>query len=1785
MLRFLILLFLCAQYLIAEPITSTGNVVSKNITEIAIPTINSVSINSITSINIIPSSTHATIIEITSKNSVAETMPSINFIEIVGGSVAILDQPLPTASMLFKTTTGNIFEVVTQNRAFYQVNLPKKNKGWIAKTDSTAYFGPKLPQILLDNMILIPIELAKEKKQKLEDLYTYGGQENYRYPRKERNQNIDLSVDGFYEIKLSGRDFGDGEGGRIGVTESRYEAVVRDPIYNKIPKDVIRGDPKLDIRYHIKIDGQLDDDLSVHYDIEQEPDFPGKYDVRVQHKRKELTFYHLDANFQNGEFINVNKALNGAKYTQQTDNSEIIVATGKQRSEPKKFETQGNGQTRINLGNTSIFRDSLMVWVNNQRQSEGKDFTANYFEGYLEFKDPPQREDYIEVVYEFTNPIEDFLPVLSRKNFTGAQYKWASQEKVVVTKQDAIFEDKLWPQSDVSTANIATVESILKQFIADELPTAARKISAPSEDIPKPIKAPKYYPLSHRNIVLGSDTLSLNGRELMRNQDYFIDHSKGSVTLRETISADDQLSIVYRYYLSSSYQEDLIGNNTPGPYQLERQNLLDRSVSVKLDGKTLEDTLDYLVDLDKGVLYFNYKINYPKIITIAYDAINTTVVTESANQTPFNFGVTYMREYAKSQQDELELSISSENFSVTNNIISGLKNPLINTSDIKVMVDSELLSADDYTISDPYKGEITLKEGGTSAIVSYTYKKSFRTKVIHQITLDYDQGSEEFNNEDQNGLFIRDLPVKYQGVEFIRYRAQGSAEEIYLENGIEFIADYRDNGQVLGIRFLTKSDTNKASRLDNYPKAGDVFIIEYQYSPDESLDPGDINQTQVGITVGGQLSPRFRVDTEIVGASHNFSKPRASGSTNSTGTGIANQDYALSNTNLVEDSEQVFLNDILQTKDNDYIINYSRGTVKFRNQTPASEDRIYVLYDYYENQGTTQAGQQQKMKYATKLSTEYKTDSVIFTNAFKYIDKDYLSISPIKESKGTLYYGSKLAWQIDGINSFDISYDRRKLDRGAKDDNSRRYLIQDDVFTNATIRLFDYFDTKNSARYSLQLEEAIETDADTGVYSTDSLTWGYNNSVRFGPKFLSLNAARTFSRGITDYLDAVSPNITEIETYSYKANYSVNEVDYIGNFSFNPFYNNSWTKSKNADETLNSYQYRQSYGFGSTLIPKQYLSSTWSHSFSEIKTQTSQTASLNITQSFNSNYGIDYTPISWFSSSWRQSHTENESPLLGQKGLIDDRMQFNIKRFSLFGALTQYGARHDHYLVKPLDSSYFTFGMTHNNKLENNRQKEFDNKTNSITFNSFKPLSFLSFPTLALSKQESLNLNNIASSAVSHNRTTQLSEKKRGSMTIKTNKTPVLRLFNYTYTFDESTYDKKSRSISNVSTSNISTEERPNFTRAQRLNFDPGALYIRLTNYKSIGLGRFSAYVQENWTDNVNRTESYDIYHDGSESTRNVTADSFFNKKYTFGANYSPFNIFSTESQYVTENTIYRRNVGSVTGVTYKEGKQHSFKANYSPFRFIRFDGSLKRVRTTQYKSNAIDTDIDSLKDALALEDFDILANYLNSISFEKSVRSTLTPSGFFSFFSLVGGYSETLINEEVRDKSTDIDNEFLQQTGTAGSIFRPLRGMKLAYDYSVSRTRSNSGEKQIGYGDLLTASYQPIKTKHIQVNVQYSRDHKWGYNFNRIAQSNSEQGSGDTIQTEVVNTDDIVETGSLKISIDLPLTNSPFVQNLLIEGEGYLKKIVDKQDKDRAIGNKQSYDISGMVIKGTLFF
>jgi len=1687
--------------------------------------------------------------------------------------------PSQEAKVLAPVKEGTSFAIIQEKNGYYKVKF-NNQEGWLYSQHCTSVVQPNLVSIApsqnivkkptpTPNSVSVPAssryELVGPSLPLIADLpkkdgvlsdgdealvtqntstqnifiYEYPRRESFAYPSQPVSKYPDLDISGFYETKLSGRNYNPKT-----VTDSRFETIRKDPIYNKLPGNVLLGEPKLENRYKFNIDGKLDKDLSVHYDVEQEPEFPGKYDIKVKQKNTELTFYHFDAEFKNGEFVNVRKALNGAMITSYTDDWETTVATGKQRSEPKRFESYGNSTRKYSLGNKSILEDSVRVWVNNVGQIAGRDFTMNFFEGEITFTDIKGPNDFIVVVYEFTNPIEDFLPVLARKNFLGGQFLWRSRSKV----EEVRIQDK---NSEILKAAGATPNAEFK--------------------------------LSRSPVIIGSDTVILNSRVLRRNKDYFLKANRSKIVVVPKLNVEDQLSISYDTYPTQNVSDEIIGKNSVGPYFLSKRNVVDGSAKIYVEDTLLHETRDYVLDYDQGKLYLNKSVDYPRVIHAEYDALKTTIIEPTKNNSPLSVGVTYLNEYSNPQSEKLVLRIASESITVTGNTFFTVNNP-ISTDNIALVINGQTISTSNFVVLNAYKGQIKINQSLTypaNAVLSYSYKKSYRTSFF-------------FNGKTGQARYIsnidfelRNVPVKYKGIAYIRMRG---ADEKLLQPGREFEVDYGTDGQTLTIRFLTLQE-NPLSILTSYPAASDQLTVFYDYIPPDSLNQDTIAQSMIGITVGTKINKNWKVNAEIAAASNNLSKPLLDFKSSQAGTGVLNFSYDLGNVNIVENSEAVFLSNgagsrVRQTKDKDYIINYVTGKLKFINLNPGTKDQIDYTYQYYDAKGTTQSGKGYDSKFATSLSTEYENKDVTVKGNFRTIDKDFLPIGQIQEKKGTTTFGGSLDWRVDKLNTLSGSYQRRDEFRGKKDNNENVYLHSDDINASAKLlNVYGWFDTTQTARVFLQIEDPFSQTTTINRHAIDELTLDYNGDVTFGPDYFKTTFNRGFSKKIGDYVDEQKRSVTLAEKTGIR---SLIRKDDFYKFFINPFYEFGKSEFEEKDsinnKVSNSYSNRTFYGYESGISPLSYMPMKYNFSKEEAQSRSPQQVSPDIKILVNTYYETLFFPFSWISSGYNTSHKEAANPLVNQKGDIEDTRTIFIDKLAPYGAITMTGHDPNAFWLYPFRNFYVTYRNTDNDRSENNDRRKSQSRYLRHSYNNFDIFDGVSLKTVGFENQSFTGLNRDISASVSLNRSLTSSSKKDLSLSVAP-RLWLLSLFSYNYGFEDRTNQSINEDQGLSTTTNRTTLTTPYFKRTQQLQFSPGQVIVPVP-YFPFSLGTFSFGLSESLEDKIDSrfTETFPTYNaSSSKYTSSIAQDNSRIKIYGAQTSMSPLNMFNLGGNYTLTDEYYSRNLITTTkGSTFKRTDLIQAKGDISPLSFLRFDGQIDYQDLVQYRSDSIFITLPQIKADNDTNTFgpNNLKDYLRSIQDTYFLGSTLTP---FSWVSLTGSGTYKRFNETTKTSATPVVNFISQKIGSAGVIFRPLSGLSIAYSYSMKLSRDSSGQDSKGYTGSTSVAYSPFQSQGFKVNITYTRDDTWGRDINSLDKTATQQGSGDAIQTLIVDRSDSVELGVLGIDINIPITNNPVLDSLIITGEGYLKKVTDNLDPTKPV--KRSYEISGMVIKGTLLF
>ena len=191
-------------------------------------------------------------------------------------------------------------------------------------------------------------------------------------------------------------------------------------------------------RLQLTILGQLTDKLSVAYDVEQQPETPDKYDVKVNYDNKhQLTFGDFSANFSGNEFASATKFLNGVMVTSKDNNYDFIaVPSAKLKSQIQGLTSQkgNNSKGPYSLGHGSIFEGSERIELNGLLLQRGKDYLIDYFEGKVTFTQILTQADEFKYSYEYTNLLDLFFPALSKKDFFGAQGRFTLDPSTIGQK-------------------------------------------------------------------------------------------------------------------------------------------------------------------------------------------------------------------------------------------------------------------------------------------------------------------------------------------------------------------------------------------------------------------------------------------------------------------------------------------------------------------------------------------------------------------------------------------------------------------------------------------------------------------------------------------------------------------------------------------------------------------------------------------------------------------------------------------------------------------------------------------------------------------------------------------------------------------------------------------------------------------------------------------------------------------------------------------------------------------------------------------------------------------------------------------------------------------------------------------------------------------------------------------------------------------------------------------------------------------------------------------------------
>ena len=1571
-----------------------------------------------------------------------------------------------------------------------------------------------------------------------------------------------VSLDGFYEMKFSQRSVTPKE-----ATGNLRNTIRSDPSYTKLPRDVLTGPLRREIRFDIDVEGQFSDDLSVLFHVEQEPDFPLITDIKIKYKYAELQFGRYDAVFKNGSFLNLTRSLEGIKLTDYRPNKwDVLITQGQERSKPKRVEFDGNGGRTYTLPNKNILTNSVIVYVNNQEVS---DYTVNYSEGSIEFNSPKTADNFIKVLYEFTNPVADFLPAINRKSFLGAQYKWSTDQVAKYTR--------------IKTKTSETLHN------PDTTKTTPKNT----------------YNLSHFPVVLGSETVKINDYQLQTPIDYYIDHDKGTLQLvSSTAMATDRITIDYSYYNTKTMTEVIPANDSKGPYFLSHDSVLKKSVTIQRGKDTLSNRYDYQVDYSGGKLYFDQVLKKPDLLTVTYTYYETELISEPATNVPIEVGVSYLNEYVNPEENELFIRTTDPAIVPTGVTINVKNSPLSPSkfSNISIKVGSRVLSTTEFSVTDAYRGEIQIPS------LNVALQQPVEVTYHHTKTI---QSFFSFNGSGKSGQFdfytsgidfeIQSLPVQYNGI--TRIEVIGANGLIVLDP-TDYRVEYVANGSQLKLRFLINGPTDAThyagGKLTTYPTQTDRITVYYQHTLSNSSNQGKIDQKTYGVTLGIKPNDRWSINGEFATAQNNFSFPQVRAIETLVGTGVDNQLYTLtknSSNPLVENSEVVKLFKggsgvgLALNQAANYFIDYDQGTIRFKDFTLKPSDNVTVEYAYFDRSKAQGGGI--NSSNALRLNTSYQlTNALSISGEMMTIDKDYNTIAQIQETKGTNLVKSSIKYTRDTNKSAYINYETRSVFTGNSTDITQAgksvYRNHDQVSSGLKWSYLNGgFITDHAYSLSVQSQEDL---ANASQHAIDARTWSYTTGATVGPPRFRTRSSYKISSTENDYKDRLALN--ESYTHSFDIGSTIYPGQHFGikQFVITPFYSDSMTETTTTANR--SFRHVQIYKLGSRIKPRDSLLASFDAEGKVVSIlpttakQSSQTPYRELIP--NASTQLDYDPNYWFGSNIHIQYNGQESATLGERGQREFRQHYRIKQLSLYPAIQSLNSP---FLSKTLsftNGSRFTYGKLLTDVSGQNNRTDSNGDTDTYTLTQFTPVPSLTVSNLFYNRSDSNSLSAIKSGTTLSQRSNSDSMNVNGALTYKPTH-PFVSNMAYSYQFNTS--DSRTSSsqyllpspTANVATSvNVSSTQSPAHSDTHKLNYSPGTVQV-------LGVELANVSASGTWFKETKDTTSIsDQLSVSSPSTTKRLSESIDDNtvtKETYQLLMVPFNRYKTESDYTHESAFRRRNIDSGnTGTVQSNDYNRGFSLSFNPLKAMTITSKIGHQSVRQYTSPSLNISRQFLQSG-----FD---TYLSQDKYSGSLAANWSVVSWLSLTSsalYLHSNQQSIKPNQTVASDRSISDQFNQFKQTIGFIWKPIK--QLSVDFSAGFKQFSQHQQKLGvsaidtraegYDSVIKLSYAPYTSTNRKVNISLKRVDNWGKGFNTLDQSTLKGGSNEFAAISIVDRSDTVWTGSVSIDINIPVSHIRYVETFTIIGRGYLSIVDDRT----ATGDQNSYDVSGITLTGRLEF
>ena len=737
----------------------------------------------------------------------------------------------------------------------------------------------------------------------------------------------------------------------------------------------------------------------------------------------------------------------------------------------------------------------------------------------------------------------------------------------------------------------------IKELIKPRTAIVTSEVCLPVEEIPPEFQEQQtgIYQLAHYPIVRFSESIIFEGSRLKKDEDYKIDYETGEIRMLtpKLPTSSDTMKITYNYYMVADESEILPGINSRGPYSLAHGALLPDSEKVTINNMPTVRDLDYTIDYDNGKITFFNKVLSTQNINIKYRYVSKKLPPAPEEAGPFNkvrIGTTFLRESSK--KGEGQPTGSGYETPVADTIIGQdntlyLQNYPIDRTSVTITVNG---SAQAYGID--FAVPSTEVVGGSVIVIpsaSIGFLKNGSVRYINDPT-DFsdgeDAGTIKFLTPPPSGASIEVTysyyksmynmsttltpdhpptkgvpgPYTFQGIKGI---VPGSERVTVLQSQgnntwkevpcypnkstteVQPVNGYKINYSNLNGPIINFNDGSVITTND------DRIRIEFYYVPAAAPTGNDISQQIVGLDADTTLNNFAFFNTVKVSGSvakSSIDKVYGSLTTSESFIGNGTRTFTLhSPTDIMDDSDQVYRNGYLLTKDDDYSISYTApGMVSFYVNV-STNDAISITYNYLDS---TVSSTKKKEDIAGRISLSGKVGDVLeLSTNFKQVGPDFSGMGGLPLAPGSNYKDYSITYKPLSYFSVQGAY-KNTMDLVSPLKEYRNFFLKTDEYDlSSTSTILDAFDLTVGFRQLLREDQPLTPG---GLHNSDTRDDVWTTAIT--PKTIKLGEisytnhdelSKTISK--TDVIDRIAGttnNINYLRTsnsfkFSNWANFSV----------------------------------------------------------------------------------------------------------------------------------------------------------------------------------------------------------------------------------------------------------------------------------------------------------------------------------------------------------------------------------------------------------------------------------------------------------------------------------------------------------------------------------------------------------------------------------------------------------------------------------------------------------------------